>query len=132
MDLTGSINLLALGKEQTEATSKAFVATLHGVECVIIPTIANDIYVRRDDSGAISAAYLQLNVSEKREADQYGKTHYAKQSFSKFFRENHADMVEAKKSIYLGDFKPFQYSQPTAPEIQQGWVSQQEDDQLPF
>lgn len=97
--LTGSIDLLKL--------SRAGVTTINNLQCLVIPVAENDIFILPDSvSGKPKGAYLNLNVWENRNgANQYGNTHYIKQSFSKTFREQAGeDALKAKP--YLGNMKP--------------------------
>lgn len=106
------------------------VTTIKGVRCVIIPVDANDIYLTAEEETLkVKGAYLGLNITERRQPSQHGSTHYAKQSFSKTFRENKAPEYEERNKVYLGDFKPNEYQAPQ-PEIPAGQVDNEDD--LPF
>lgn len=99
-DLSGSIDLLKL--------HNSGMATIRGVRCLVIPIDGNDLYVTKDDTtGRAKSCYLGLQIRQRREVSQFGKTHYCKQQLSKEFREGaNPEIVELKKKTYLGDFKP--------------------------
>lgn len=111
------------------------VVTLEGKsgkkKCIVIPIEDNDIFVSADEQGRAKAAYMHLTAWKSRE-ERYGQTHYVKQSFSKEFREAHADM---EKSPILGNGSPVQTKDNNAaqtvaaPEVA---VSVNNDDDLPF
>ena len=125
MNLQGSIDLLKL--------EKTGVVTLKGKRCVIIPIEENDIYITADQqTQKATHAYLGLDVLERREPNQYGKTHYAKQSLSKGYREQHPAETDAKKSVYLGDFKPLAFETNNQAAAVQAPVMQADEDDLPF
>lgn len=69
MNLTGSIYLLKL--------EKVGIATIKNKKCVIIPIEENDLYVSMDENLKAKSVYLGLNVNERREPSQFGKTHIA-------------------------------------------------------
>lgn len=73
MNLTRSIDLLKL--------EKAGIATIKNKKCVVIPIEENDLYVSMDENLKAKAVYLGVNINERREPSQYGKTHYCKQSY---------------------------------------------------
>ncbi|MGL5980566.1 MAG: hypothetical protein ACRCZY_06775 [Phocaeicola sp.] len=123
MNLQGSIDLLKL--------ERAGVATIKGLKCLIIPIEENDIYITADEDLKAKGAFISLSVCERREISQYGKTHYAKQSVGKDFRENNKEIAERKKSVYLGDFKPFEFEAEAQPEVSSPEVEVESDD-LPF
>lgn len=130
MDLSGSIDLLKL--------YNSGMATIRGVRCLVIPIENNDLYITKDDTtGKAKACYLGLVVRERKEVDQWGKTHYCKQQLSKEFREGgNPEIVEEKKKTYLGNFKPVVFDDNTnqAGTVQVAPLSDfdvQEDD-LPF
>ena len=126
-ELDGSLDLLKL--------RNACVATLGNQtkkRCVVIPIDDNDLYVKCEDgSTKPRSVYLGVSVWERNQPSQYGHTHYAKQSFSKAFREQNKEMTE--NSPFLGDFKPIvrtrQPQQYAAPQME---VSQEQAEDLPF
>lgn len=126
MNLNGSIDLLKL--------SRAAVTTINSLQCVVIPITENDIYVTKDQqTGKAKSAYLSFSAWEnKGGANQYGNTHYIKQSFSKDFRERLGDKIKEKP--FLGNAKPINFSgQPQQQQpIQQQPSYSQTDDSLPF
>ena len=126
MNLTGSINLLKL--------EKAGIATIKNEKCVVIPIEENDLYVSMDENLKAKAVYLGVNINERREPSQYGKTHYCKQSLSRQYREAHKPETEAKAKIYLGDFKPYEFEDSgNAAATVDAPVTQTDDDSdLPF
>lgn len=99
-DLSGSIDLLKL--------KDSGMATIKGKRCLVIPIDGNDLFVTKDDTtGRARACYLGLAIRERREVDQWGKTHYCKQALSKEFKEGASqDVLEEKKNTYLGNFRP--------------------------
>lgn len=123
-NLTGSIDLLKL--------NKTGIATIKGVKCLVIPVQENDIFISADEDLKPKAAYLGLNVYARKEASQYGKTHYVKQSFSKEYREAYPQQVQDKP--FLGDMKPFVFENRNAAEtVDAPEVSTEDDsDNLPF
>lgn len=107
MNINGSIDLLKL--------ELAGVATIKGKRCVVIPIEENDIYTKVDEQTLkATSAHLGVSVYQRQQPSQYGKTHYAKQSLSKKYREEHPEATEAKKSVYIGDFTTFEIGQPIA------------------
>lgn len=94
------INLLKL--------SRAGVASIHGVKCVVIPCVENDIFVSQDEqTGKAKSAHLHLTAWEnKNGVSQYGDTHYIKLSYSKDFRT--ANPETSKNAPILGNGKPVQ------------------------
>lgn len=117
MNVQGAIDLLKL--------DYAGVVNIGNKMCVVIPIEENDIFVKADDqTKKASHAYLSLNVIERREPSQYGKTHYCKQNLSKNFRENRQEDTARKHNVYLGDFKELvfggagQTGQVSAPSVE--------------
>lgn len=126
MNLTGNVNLLKL--------EKAGIATIKNKKCVVIPIEENDLYVSMDENLKAKSVYLGVNVNERREPSQYGKTHYCKQSLSKQYRDTHKTEAEAKSKVYLGDFKPYEFEgSSNAVETVEAPAAQVDDDSdLPF
>ena len=128
-ELDGSLDLLKL--------RNACVATLGNQtkkRCVVIPIDDNDLYVKCEDgSTKPRSVYLGVSLWERNQASQYGHTHYAKQSFSKAFRENPDNKELLDNAPFLGDFKPIVRTrapqQFAAPQME---VSQGGQDDLPF
>lgn len=114
MTTTGNIDLLRL--------EEAVISTVYGKQCLIIPTAPNDIYVPTSEDGTPRAARLGIIVADRREPSQYGDTQYVKQSLSKQFRENPAnhDLIERRKSVFLGDLRPFQAQTANVADASQG------------
>lgn len=100
MNLTGSIDLLKL--------ENAGIATIKNKKCIIVPIEENDLYVNVDEKFKAKSVYLGLNVIERREPSQFGKTHYCKQALSKQYRDANKMESETKSKVYLGDFKPYE------------------------
>lgn len=94
------INLLKL--------SRAGVASIHGVKCVVIPCEENDIYVSQDDqTGKAKSAHLHVTAWDNKDGmAQYGDTHYIKPSYSKEFRTAHLEA--SQNSPIIGNGKPVQ------------------------
>lgn len=94
------INLLKL--------SRAGVASIHGVKCVVIPCEENDIYVSLDNqTGKAKSAHLHITAWENKNGmSQYGDTHYIKPSYSKEFRATNAEA--SKNAPIIGNGKPIQ------------------------
>ena len=126
MNLQGSIDLLKL--------EKAGIATIKNKKCVIIPIEENDLYVSMDDELKAKSVYLGLNINERKNPSQYGKTHYSKQSLSRQYREAHKAESEAKSKIYLGDFKPYEFegSSNAAATVTAPVAQIDDDGDLPF
>ena len=131
MNVRGSIDLMKL--------ENACVVTLTGKTGVkkkglFIPIDDNDIYVT-EDGGKAKGAYLGLLINQRREVSKYGKTHYAKQSLSRAFRDSHKDLAEKKNEIYLGDFETYVVESGNAAakvESQPVDLAPEEKDDLPF
>ena len=130
MNVRGSIDLMKL--------ESACVVTLTGKTSkkkgIFIPIDDNDIYIT-EDGGKAKSAYLGLSVNQRREVSRFGKTHYAKQSLSKTFREFHKELAEKKNGIYLGDFETYVVESGNAAakvESQPVDLSKEEQDDLPF
>lgn len=126
MNLTGSIDLLKL--------EKTGIATIKNKKCVIIPIEENDLYVSMDENLKAKSVYLGLNVNERREPSQFGKTHYCKQSLSKQYRDANKTDAEAKSKVYLGDFKPYEFegSSNAAATVEAPVEQVGDDSHLPF
>lgn len=129
INLQGSIDLLKL--------ENACVISVPGKSTVkrgvFIPLEENDIYVSTTESLKPKSAYIGLNVMQRREVSQYDKTHYCKQSLSRDFRSAFPELAEKKKSVYLGDFKPFVIeSGNAAAKIEAPEYEVSPDDDLPF
>lgn len=94
------INLLKL--------SRAGVASIHGVKCVVIPCEENDIYVSQDEqTSKAKSAHLHITAWENKNGiSQYGDTHYIKPSYSKEFRTANAEAN--KNAPIIGNGKPIQ------------------------
>lgn len=125
-NLNIDINLLKL--------SRAGVASIHGLKCVVVPIEENDIFVSTDQqTGKAKGAYLSLTAwANKNGVSQYGDTHYVKQSFSKDFRNANPDA--SKNAPIIGNGKPVQtqsngVSQVAAPNVDSNIDS---DSDLPF
>lgn len=133
LNVRGSIDLLKL--------ENACVVSLTGKtgtkkRGVFIPIEENDIYVSMaEDLKKAKAAYLGLLVNKRREASQYGKTHYAKQSLSRDFRTAYKELADKKNGIYLGDFETYVIESSNAAakvEAEPMSVEPEEQDDLPF
>jgi hypothetical protein len=127
--LDGSINLMEL--------KHTGVVTIKGLKCVIIPCEENDIFVSKDaTTGKAKAAYLGLSIREKKEPDQWGKTHYIKQSFTKEFKEAlSSEEAEVLKNTYLGNLKTFEFSDEPQNQVNNvvaDPVAPEDPDDLPF
>lgn len=109
-NLNIDINLLKL--------SRAGVTTIHGLRCVVIPTDENDIYISQDaQTGKPKAAYLRVTAwANKNGVDQYGHSHYVKQSFSKDCRNSHPEAN--RNAPILGNGKLVQKQNAAAPQAQ--------------
>lgn len=120
------INLLKL--------SRAGVASIHGIKCVVIPCEENDIFVSQDEqTGKAKGAHLHLTAwTNKNGVSQYGDTHYIKPSYSKEFRAVNEEA--SKNAPIIGNAKPVQSqasatSTVAAPNID---GSLDNNDDLPF
>lgn len=110
-------------------------------KCVVIPIEDNDIYINIKENTAMDGTKytsrifaLGCEIYEKREADQYGNTHYAKCSVSKNYIDSHSqEDVDARNKIYLGDFKPVEIpSSNQAASVPASGVEASASDDLPF
>lgn len=132
LNLRGSIDALKY--------RNACVATMPGNTCskrgIFIPLEDNDIYViEKEGTKKAIHAFLGMQILQRQETSQYGKTHYVKPSYSKAFREAHPDWAEEAKKIYLGDFEPFTFEGGNAAnrvEAQTVEAAPEEKDDLPF
>lgn len=79
----------------------AFLGSVKGVNCVIVPVEQNGIFCA--ESGA---AYLDLAAIELKQPGKFGGTHLVKRSLRKDERDR---MTEAERNSQpiLGDLKPF-------------------------
>lgn len=128
-DYRGSIDLLKM--------KNSGMATIKGVRCLVIPIDGNDLFVTKDeDTGKAKSCYLGLQIRERREPNDWGNTHYCKQELSKEFREGAPkEMLEEKKSTYLGNFKPMVWddsNQCGTVTTEQVAPNDVENDDLPF
>lgn len=126
MNLQGSIDLLKL--------EKAGIATIKNKKCIVIPIEENDLYVSMDENLKAKSVYLGLNINERREPSQFGKTHYCKQSLSRQYRETNKTEAEAKSKVYLGGFKPYEFegSSNAVASVEAPNEQIEDEDQLPF
>ena len=126
MNLQGSIDLLKL--------EKAGIATIKNKKCIVIPIEENDLYVSMDENLKAKSVYLGLNIYERREPSQFGKTHYCKQSLSRQYRDANKTEAESKSKVYLGDFKPYEFeaSSNAVAAVEAPNAQIEDDDQLPF
>lgn len=126
MNLQGSIDLLKL--------EKTGIVTIKNKKCVVIPIEENDLYVSMDENLKAKSVYLGLNINERREPSQLGKTHYCKQSLSKQYRDAHKAESESKSKVYLGDFKPYEFegSSNAAAAVDAPVAQADDDSELPF
>lgn len=126
MNLQGSIDLLNL--------EKAGIATIKNKKCIVIPIEENDLYVSMDENLKAKSVYLGLNINERREPSQFGKTHYCKQSLSRQYRDANKTEAESKSKVYLGDFKPYEFegSSNAVAAVEAPNAQIDDDDQLPF
>lgn len=125
-NLNININLLKL--------SRAGVATIRGLKCVIIPIEENDIFVSTaQDTGKAKGAYLNMTAWKNKEGvSQYGDSHYVKQSYSSDYRQEHPDA--SQNSPILGNGRPVQIqgvSGVKAPNVD-NYLDNDNDDDLPF
>lgn len=132
-NLRGSLDLLKYENACViPVTSKKTGITKNGV---FIPFEENDIYVSADEKSKAKSAYAGLLINARREKSQYGKTHYAKQSLSKQFREAHPELAEKRSKVYMGDFEPYVFEGSNAAnrvEVEDVEVPADEKDDLPF
>jgi hypothetical protein len=126
MNLQGRIDLLKL--------EKAGIATIKNKKCIVIPIEENDLYVSMDENLKAKSVYLGLNINERREPSQFGKTHYCKQSLSRQYRDANKTEAESKSKVYLGDFKPYEFegSSNAVAAVEAPNAQIDDDDQLPF
>lgn len=126
MNLQGSIDLLKL--------EKAGIVTIKNKKCIVIPIEENDLYVSMDENLKAKSVYLGLNINERREPSQFGKTHYCKQSLSRQYRDANKTEAESKSKVYLGDFKPYEFegSSNAVAAVEAPNAQIDDDDQLPF
>ena len=80
---------------------KAGIATIKNKKCIVIPIEENDLYVSMDENLKAKSVYLGLNINERREPSQFGKTHYCKQSLSRQYRDANKTEAESKSKVYL-------------------------------
>ena len=125
INLTGSIDMLKL--------SRAGIATIKGLKCLVIPIQENDIYITADENLKPKSAFIGINVIARREVSQYGKTHYIKQNLSKEYKDAYGPEVVSQKP-YLGDMKPFVFENSNAANNVEAPSEnvENEEDNLPF
>lgn len=105
---------------------------------VFIPFEGNDIYVKTDEvTGKAKRATVGLDLIQRKEVSQYGHTHFCKQVLSKEFREMYPEKAEAKRSVYMGDFKEYEReigsgNAVNTVEAEPMNVSPEEQEELPF
>lgn len=115
----------------------AFLGSVKGVNCVIVPVEQNGIFCA--ESGA---AYLDLAAIELKQPGKFGGTHLVKRSLRKDEREKMTEEERNSQPI-LGDLKPFGGASAfvNAPDVQvdaaAGTETETEtekpvDDDLPF
>lgn len=131
MNLTGSIDLMRL-----QSVGTMDVPTRDGStkRCVVIPIEENEIFITKDDmTGKTRAAYLSMNINQRREVSERGATHYAKPSVSKKFAEQFPDKAELRRGAYIGDFKPYVFDGGNAANtVVAERVERNDNDDLPF
>ena len=99
-NLRGSLDLLKM--------QKTCIVEIKGVKCLLAPIEAMNAH--RLPRSKAKGAYLNVNINERREKSQYGKTHYAKQGWSKSYLEKLGDSErKALNDIYFGDFEPYEF-----------------------
>lgn len=130
-NLRGSLDLLKY-ENACIVSVAGKTATKRGV---FIPIEENDVYIKADDNLKAKSAYVGLLINARREVSQFGKTHYAKQSISKQFREANPELAEKRNGIYLGDFETYVFEGGNAAnkvEVTAAAVPEDEKDDLPF
>lgn len=90
----------------------AFLGSVKGVNCVIVPVEQNGIFCA--ESGA---AYLDLAAIELKQPGKFGGTHLVKRSLRKDEREKMTEEERNSQPI-LGDLKPFGGASVNAPDVQ--------------
>ena len=87
--------------------SRVGVVSIHGVKCVVIPVVENDIFISTDAAtGKAKSAHLHLTAWEhKNGPSQYGDTHMLKLNTSEEYRAAHTE-EELKSMPILGGGKP--------------------------
>ena len=79
----------------------AFLGSVRGENCVIIPVEKNGIFCAQS-----GAAYLDLAAIELRQQGKFGGTHLVKRSLRKDERDRMTE-TERNSQPILGDLKPF-------------------------
>lgn len=113
--------------------SGAFLGSVKGENCVIIPVEKNNIFC--SDKGA---AYIDLAALELKQEGKFGDTHLVKRSLRKDERDRMTEEERANQPI-LGGLKPFAGSvaremaevKVDAPETDAA-TEPKDDDDLPF
>lgn len=131
LNLTGSIDLMRLQSVGTKDVPTKDGGTKR---CVVIPIEENEIFITKDEmTGKTRAAYLSMNINQRREVSERGATHYAKPSVSKKFAEQFPDKAELRRGAYIGDFKPYVFDGGNAANtVVAERVERDENDDLPF
>lgn len=130
VNLRGSIDALKY--------RNACIVTIPGKTCskrgVFIPIDDNDVYVTMEEgSRKANHAFLGMQILQRREASQYGKTHYAKPTYSKNFRDAHPEWTEEGNKTYIGDFETFAFEGGNAADrVESQTVNVDKEDDLPF
>ena len=131
VNLTGSIDLMRLQNVGT----KVFPTKDGGEKrCIVIPVDENEIFITKDEmTGKTKAAYLGLNINQRREVSERGATHYAKPAVSKKFADQFPALAEERKKSYCGDFKPYVFDDGNAANtVIAERVERSDADDLPF
>lgn len=131
VNLTGSIDLMRLQNVGT----KVFPTKDGGEKrCIVIPIEENEIFITKDEmTGKTKAAYLGLNINQRREVSKRGATHYAKPAVSKMFAEQFPALAEERRKSYCGDFNPYVFEDGNAANtVIAERVERRDDDDLPF
>lgn len=93
------------------------------IRCSLCLTDIPKEAIRKAENGKL---YLSIVVSEKKEADQYGNTHYIALSQTKEQRE------AGEKRVYLGDGKAYVPATPKVENVEAMPAAGVEVDDLPF
>lgn len=93
------------------------------IRCSLCLTDIPKEAIRKAENGKL---YLSIVVCEKKEADQYGNTHYIALSQTKEQRE------AGEKRVYLGDGKAYVPATPKVEDVDAMPAAGAEVDDLPF
>ena len=95
--------------------------------CVVIPVDENYIYLSKDNSDDVKAAYLHLVAFENKEQGRYCDTHGVKLEYPKEVRKRMRENNES--TPFIGNIKPIESDAKIGDDIKYTQVEQSESKQ---